>query len=197
MTLSEVLTLLPLVLIGLVGIALIALIIYACASFIGLLVRLTLKDRTPAAQLLARKAKLIAVVGLIALLAHEVYFAVYPGDDFYLAEVQLATKRKPPADTAVVAKHATYPDLHGDYCSFSRLRMSSASYEGYLAAIRADSSFSYTSTTSESTGNVVELVLPPIQGAHFFRRNDVEPDHHYSILFMADNNHVEVQICVT
>lgn len=197
MTLSQVLTVLPLVLIGLVGIALVALIIYACGSFIGLLVRLALKDRTPVAQLYARRAKLIAVIGLTALLAHAMYFAVYPGDDFYLAEVELATKRKPPTDTVVVAKHATYPDLHGDYCSFSRLRMSNASYEGYLAAIRADSSFTYTSTTGESTGNVVELGLPPIQGAHFFSRNDVKPDHHYSILFMADNAHVEVHICVT
>lgn len=197
MTLSDVFTLLPFVLIGLVGIALIALIIYACGSFIGFLVRLALKDRTPAAQLYARRAKLLAVIGLTALLAHEMYFAVYPSDDFYLAEAELATKRKPPVDTAVVAKHATYPDLHGDYCSFSRLRMSNASYEGYLAAIRADSSFTHTSTTGQSTGNVIELGLPRIQGAHFFLRNDVKPDQHYSILFMADKAHVEVHVCVT
>jgi hypothetical protein len=80
-------------------------------------------------KMLPRIAKLIAV-GLTALLAYEMYLAVYPGDDFYLAEVERATKRKPPADTAVVAKHATYPDFHGDYCSFSRLSMSQASYEG-------------------------------------------------------------------
>ncbi len=137
------------------------------------------------------------MVGLTALLATEIYFAIYPEDDFYLAEAARATKRRPPADTVVVAKHTTYPDFHGDYCSFSRLRMSQASYEGYLATIRSDSRFTHTSTKQESTGNVPGLELLPLTAADFFRRNDVKPDHLYTVLFMADKAHVEVHVCVT
>jgi len=183
--------------IGLFIFVLVALIIYALGHAVGFITRLALSTRVQNAASIAKRVKILMIVGVVSFLAYGIYFAIFPDDDFFLAEAAHATKHSPPEDAVVIAKHATYPDFHGDYCSFSRLRMSQASFETYLAKLSNEASLTYTPSTQTSTGSPSGLDLPPMVAMSHFRRNDVKSDHHYSVLFMADRTHVEVQICVT
>jgi hypothetical protein len=128
---------------------------------------------------------------------HMAYTAIYPTDDFYLSEFETATARKPPKESKVIAKHATYPDLHGDYCSFSRIEIHEDSYRKLLEDLRRDSRFTALPDGDIPDGNIPVVKLQPLRVVSSFARNDAAPDHQQTISFLENGTQIEAHVCVT
>jgi hypothetical protein len=134
---------------------------------------------------------------LVLFICYESYTALYPSEDFYLDELQTVTARPPPAEARVIAKEATYPDLHGDYCSFSRISISESSYRKLLDEIKTDERFTAGGNGEISRGGLAASNLRPLRVTSSFARADAKPNHHYGISFLESGAEVEVAICVT
>lgn len=148
----------------------------------------------------AAKAKLAQRAvqgGFFLFIAYLVYTAVYPPDSFYLGEFSLATHQDPPSDAVVVAKDATYPDFHGDYRSFSRIKLSNSSYKTLLRKMRSDSRISYKGEGQHvSTGVEGASSLPGLRAMHVLERLDTKSDQSYTTYFLEDGLHIEVHVSV-
>lgn len=192
----DLVTLIIFVLIGLVILAFLWAFIFLIAHTVGFIVRLATKNH-PHSVYLTSKAIKLGYLGALALLAYQTYTAIYPNDGFYLGEFELASGRKPPEEVIVLFKDATYPDFHGDYCSFSRLEINPQSYRALLKQLSEDPRFTGSESSQFSMGYVPNVKLPPVRVIRYFQRNDVESDHHYTISFLEKETLLEVQICVT
>jgi hypothetical protein len=53
---------------------------------------------------------------LAIFIVYNIYTAIYPTDSFYKDEFEYCFKMKFPKSGEIIAKDASYPDLHGDYC---------------------------------------------------------------------------------
>lgn len=142
-------------------------------------------------------ARRLGIAAFALFLGWQTYSAIYPDDSFYLVEYQTVTGRVAPPNAKVVEKHATYPDFHGDYCSFSRINLPPAAYGSLMSELSKDSRFDLNSREFVSTGITRDKPLPGINVVGTFTRNDTKSDQHYSIQFLADGKLVEVHLCVT
>jgi len=171
--------------------------IFVCfASVVAVAVRFSTKS-LPRQEAYVVFSKRLTYIALISTAIWQIYFAVYPGDDFYLAEFEVATLRKPPIESKVLAKHATYPDFHGDYCSFSRIAVDTSTYQHLISELHKDKRFTHNISDFIHTSMPNGESLPPARVLERFTRNDVESDHHYSVTFLEPGAMIEVQICVT
>lgn len=85
------------------------------------------------------KTTLIAIVLTAwAILAYLVYTAFYPANDFYVEEFERGTHSSFPVSGEIIAKNATYPDIHGDYTACAVVRFSRADYDKLLRTLRTD-----------------------------------------------------------
>ena len=165
------------------------------ARVVGRVVRRIASASTQAAcyGTLATRATYTAIIGVVS---WQAWFAVFPNDDFFLAEFEQAAARPAPPGAKVLARYASYPDFHGDYCSFSRMETDHSTYDRLLAELGADSRFTAGNGTSMSIDDGErEVASLPI--ARTFNRNDVKPDHHYTIDFLGSGRHIETRVCVT
>ena len=144
-----------------------------------------------------RTAQVIATVLLVALIGWNIYTGINPDDSFYLTEFQTVTTRQAPSNAEVVAKHATYPDFHGDYCSFSRIRLPRESYARLQNELSRDQRFELNSRDFVSAGFLPEKPLPSIRVVSTYTRKGLRSDKHYSIQFLSEDNLVEVHLCDT
>ena len=188
-----------LALLGLVALLALALLwaLFALAAAVaGRIAKLFFKDSPRQAErvLFAKRA---GIAAFALFLCWQTYIAIYPDDSFYLVEYQTVTGRLAPPNSEVIEKHATYPDLHGDYCSFSRISLPASSYGSLMSDLKKDRRFDQSSSDFVSTGFTKDNPLPSIKVVSTFTRNDTEPDHRYSIHFLAEGNLVEVHLCVT
>jgi hypothetical protein len=166
------------------------------AHLIGFVVGLISKSHPNAAAIKVKAIK-YGHIAAIVLLTHETYFAIYPDDDFYLGEFEYVTDRKPPEDAVILFKYASYPDFHGDYCSFSRMQLSRLAYDGLLKELAKDKRFkSFYPSAQASSGYMSNGKLPELKVQSFFERNDLEDDHHYEISFL-ENTQIDILLCVT
>lgn len=64
-----------------------------------------------------RKGKIAKVVFTVVaiLLALQVYWSVYPEDEFYISHLETYLDLKLSSDTKVLKKDASFPDQHGDF----------------------------------------------------------------------------------
>lgn len=131
------------------------------APMVGCVVRCLTSASTQAAYYgtLATRATYAAI---IAFVAWQAWFAVFPDDSFFLAQFEQAAARAAPAGAKVLARYASYPDLHGDYCSFSRMETDRSAYDRLLAQLGADVRFTASAGTSMST-DYFEQKLAPCQ----------------------------------
>lgn len=187
---------LPLLLAALLGLGVVWTIFAGCAAIVGAVISRASKSSSRK-EFHVRTGKRITYIVLTLLAIWQVYFALYPDDDFYLAEFEVATYRTPPNGSKVMTKHATYPDFHGDYCSFSRIKLPISTYQSLLAELRADKRFTMNSQENVSAAMPNGLKLPAAKVLSTFTRNDTEVDHHYSVSFLEPGDLIEVHICVT
>lgn len=144
-----------------------------------------------------RHATRAAFIFLVLFFAYGIYDAVYPSDDLYLHEFEAVTAQKAPMETKILAKHAAYPDFHGDYCSFSRMAISAASSRRLLQELATDKRFIRFPYKGSSVGSLPSQPLEPLQVLAAFARSDMKPDESRSILFLGNGTRVEVNICYT
>jgi hypothetical protein len=183
-------------LLGLLALVLLSAVGALIAQSVGALVKLCMRSHERSARYGAKATKLTYGV-LVAVICYQSYSALYPSADFYLDELQTVTARQPPAEAKVIAKDATYPDLHGDYCSFSRIRLSEWSYRKLLDELKTDERFTADGNGEISRGGLAASNLRPLRVVSSFARSDVKPDHHFGISFLESGAEIEVAICVT
>jgi hypothetical protein len=183
-------------LMGLLVLVLLHAVVVLIARSVGALVKLCMRSNECSAGYGA-KATMVTYGVLVAFICYQSYTALYPSEDFYLDELQTVTARQPPAEARVIAKDATYPDLHGDYCSFSRINISEWSYRKLLDELKTDERFTPDGNGEISRGGLAASNLRPLRVTSSFSRSDVKPDHHYEISFLESGAEIEVAICVT
>jgi hypothetical protein len=144
---------------------------------------------------IAKTAKNTAWATYAAYVVYATYTAIYPTDDFYLREFKYVTKHEAPDDAVVVTKRASYPDFHGDYCSFSRMRLSKTSYQSLLAELQADPSMVRENSARVPSKSLQTSNLPPLYDLHKFHHKDMKPHHSEAVFFLSDRTHIEVKLC--
>jgi hypothetical protein len=192
-------TLLILVIFGLGALLMLAalgVVAFLGGKLVGWLVVCATRTHPRSAQF-ARFSRRVTYVAFTVFTLYQTYFAIYPPDDFYFGEFEEATLRKPPQDAVVLAKDASYPDFHGDYCSFSRIRFTRASYLKLLEDMSADKRLVGEDGGGFTSSGMPKLNIQPLKIIRTFRRTDLEADHHHSVHFLEDGAQVDVQICVT
>ena len=183
-------------LLGLFALALLWAAVALLARSAGVLVGLVTKSN-PRSPAYVRAVTNLAYAGLVSFIGYHAYRALYPADDFYFAEFETVASRKPPREARIIAKDATYPDFHGDYCSFSRIEVSRQSFHQLLEELSTDRRMTPSGGNHVSEGAFLRMKLPPLRVMKSFARNDSKSDHHYSIAFLENESEIEVQVCVT
>lgn len=134
-----------------------------------------------------RRVKLGTLIALLAAIAFMTWRAVYPGDARYLEEFTAVSLRPPPDSARVVERSASYPDLRGDSCSYSKIEMSRADYARLLSELEADKRLRAGTLAAEGLRSPNRIsfthVLPGVD------------DQRLSLLFLGDGRNVEVNIC--
>ncbi|PVY35669.1 hypothetical protein C8E01_1316 [Pontibacter virosus] len=178
-------------------------------SLVAAIMLLIISLPTAAAYFFYRwlRKKGIKYVGLIPLIiasvwtAYEAYTAIYPTDSFYFSEFKEVTLREAPKSATILQKEASYPGIHGDYCSASLIRVSSADYNILLNQLVVDKKI--IKNKKGEIGGSSELykvmgTLKPEQIIHSFSRSiPGEEDHYLSIGFLDDNKTIVISVCVT
>jgi hypothetical protein len=158
----------------------------------------------------------IAIGGLLGLILVFGYFELHPGDDFYLKEFEKVTLRTPPISSRVAARSASLFALHNESCSYSRIEMSQQDYLHLFECIDADHRFVHGTTRLETvvdgkvfiheqskileTDNQHEVwnrakYIP--ERASYVRLVPKDSSRHYSLMFLSDGKHIEVNSCRT
>lgn len=192
-------TLLLFLIIGLFALLMVAAvgaIAFLGGKLVGWLVMCATKAH-PRSGHFVRVSQRVTYMAFAVFVVYQTYFALYPPDDFYFGEFEEATLRKPPQEAFVVAKDASYPDFHGDYCSFSRIRLTQASYSKLLEDMGADKRLASEDGGGFTSSGMAKLKIQPLKIVRTFRRTDLQIDHHHSVHFLEDGAQVDVQICVT
>ncbi|HET7833492.1 MAG TPA: hypothetical protein VFK88_11070 [Gallionella sp.] len=183
------------------GLLLVLLPVLAIVFLLGKLAEYLTRLATPGRQDQIKwgiRAKYGTYLGLFIFLTYSTYTAIYPNDGFFLSEFKEVTLREPPKSSNVVAKSASYPDFHGDYCSYSRIELSPSDYSTLLAEIATDSRLEKGDPMGNSEEQNALRSMPVLQYKKSFTRTEPGKDDHYlGIKFMSTGKHVEVSICVT
>ncbi|NTS44038.1 hypothetical protein HRG84_24375 [Flavisolibacter sp. BT320] len=64
---------------------------------------------------LLRPVLLLLLFSTVTVLGYKTYRAFYPSDDFYVREFNENTGVELPSGVSILAKTATFPDIHGSY----------------------------------------------------------------------------------
>lgn len=126
------------------------------------------------------------------------YDAFYPDDSYYFGEFKEVTLRDRPQSAEIVRKSASYPDLHGDYCSSALMKLSADEYRELFNDLSKDNrlkegdlmesrQFEY-SMKGRKTEEIRRGFKRSIKG---------QEDHHLFIGFLDDEESIVVNICYT
>ncbi len=78
---------------------------------------------------------------LLFSISSQIYWAVYPDDDFYKNYFEQNTGLQFPASGKILAKDSDYPDQHGKYSPVAVIRFSPADYQYLISTVKNDSAF--------------------------------------------------------
>ena len=89
----------------------------------------------------------IAYVSFLVLLSVYLTFdAFFPSQEFYKQEFKTVTLREIPKSAEFVKMTSSYPDLQGEYCSSSQIKLSKKDYQQLLSELSSDSTITILST---------------------------------------------------
>ncbi len=145
-----------------------------------------------------------------------IFMELHPDDTFYLKEFSRASLRQPPSSSKVVAQSASMFSLRNEYCAYSRIEISPEDYSRLLAEIDADRPFISREKRSENNQDgkrvtVEESKIWETENQHdvweaakyisvkssYVRPVPSDQFQHFSLLFLIDGKHVEVNSCRT
>ena len=106
------------------------------------LIYLTFRNRLIKNNRLTKKrSKQINAIYVWSIVLISVYFTFdvfFPGRSFYEDEFKNVTLRNVPKSAKFIEKTASYPDIHGHYCSSSQIRLSKDDYNKLLNDLTND-----------------------------------------------------------
>ena len=152
-------------------------------------------QRNPNNEKITFYVRRVTFVSVALLLTSWAYIGLYPTDSCYLDEYKTVTMQDAPPSARVIAKFATYPDLQGSYCSFSRIHLGSKTeFDKIQLSIKTSPIFSVGDglyVKNESTSTFADI--PTL--ASFTRIDPHYPGGGRSIKFLSDMLHVEINLC--
>jgi hypothetical protein len=133
-------------------------------------------------------------LGILAMLlggvSYSGYTAVYPPDSYFLEQFANASMHPVPASARVTEKSASYPDFHGDYCSYSRIELSPSDYTALMSTLDGDRRL------RQVPGNIADG-KPAQTLKSYSRQQGLSEQRHLSLQFMNDRKSIEVNVCVS
>ena len=148
--------------------------------------------------------KIIGLTGLMilgVLLIYISYTAFFPTDEFYFSEFKKVTSREIPKSANVIKKDASYPDLHGDYCSASVMTISEEDYDELLNQITKDRQLKEIRQDSIVNSEQLISVMSNFKNEQiakcFIRDNLNNDDEYLFICFLNDKKTIVVNVCST
>lgn len=161
------------------------------------------------------RGKYAVMAGTPILLVCAFHYAAQGSDDFHLERFSLVALRDPPKLARVVAKSSSSFGLHsGDSCAYSRIEVPRHDYLELLASIAADRRFTPGIRRYEEIvegkrviyeeNKVLESELQAevwndagyISEKTSYVRPVPEFVKHYSLIFLSDEKHIEVNSCI-
>jgi hypothetical protein len=88
-----------------------------------------------------KKIGLVLLFGVFVLSAYATYVAFYPRDAFYKDEFKSNTNIPFPKSGVILARGASYPDMHGDYSAGAIVKMNADDFEKINTAVQTNSDF--------------------------------------------------------
>jgi hypothetical protein len=160
-------------------------------------------------------AKYVVIVGIPVWLITDTYLSLNPNDDFYLREFKNVTLQEPPRSAKVAAKSASLFGLHsGEACSYARIEISQQDYSALHKSIDADPRFKVAKRRYEKLvdGKIVIHEVSEVlesdnqhnvhnatkfipEKSSYVRHDPNNKYQHNSLLFLADEKHIEVNSC--
>jgi hypothetical protein len=140
-----------------------------------------------------RLAGLVLIAAVTIWTVYSSYTAFYPTNGFYEAEFERNTNLDFPKSGYIVAKDASYPDLHGDYSAAALFRVDKNDFDRILSAIQQDPKFRLDTT---SFGSRLGNLSTEIQEQDFSRSYIVRESNRdliFAISFNDKNKLIEIQ----
>lgn len=88
-----------------------------------------------------KKLGLIAVFLTIGALGFYIYVSIFPLDCFYVDDFEYYSELDFPDSGKILAKYASYPDIHGKYYSYALVEFSEKDFSSLFNKVNTDSTF--------------------------------------------------------
>lgn len=147
----------------------------------------------------SRQINRVYVFVLFLFSAYQTFVAFFPSRSFYEDEFKTVTLREIPKSAEFIERSSSYPDLHGDYCSSSQIKLSEADYQKLLSELIFDNSLTKNGQligSAEFTKSLGDKNSKKIVH-QFIRQIKGQEDHFLFIGFYEDRKTIFVNICVT
>jgi hypothetical protein len=124
-----------------------------------------------------KKRIIITLCGLLFLfVGYQIYLAFYPSDSFYKKEFKDITKTEFPKSGKILFKTASYPDIHGAYCSCAWIEVSRTDFEELLNEIRKsgrnDTQFIYSDSWEKLETKIGNKIDYEIKSSELNNKNE-------------------------
>lgn len=88
-----------------------------------------------------KKIAVIVLCGVFGFFAYNIYFAIYPGESFYVDEFKNAASWNLPKTTHFLKKEASYPDFHGKYGTAFLIEVSKEDFNNLESELLSEKRF--------------------------------------------------------
>ena len=150
----------------------------------------------------SERRRVVLAIRLVAMAVPAVFVgwmaftSLYPDADFYLGEYRAVTLREPPISAHVEKRNASYPDMHGNYCSQARVALAPADYQSLLGELLADHRMQQLTHDESPLRPMRQGTDAPSDARWVFSRDlESEPGSHRFITFGKDGTHVDIERC--
>ena len=88
-----------------------------------------------------KKIKLILTFLTLIFAAYQTYTAFYPTDSFYEDQFEYNTNLEFPKSGEIIAKDASYPDIHGDYSAAALFKLNDEDFQELFNLVQKDKNY--------------------------------------------------------
>jgi hypothetical protein len=175
------------------AILLLLFIFIAFALIIGLPVALTIYGYKKLRKTKFKKYAFLIPTVIIGLLVYEIYVAIYPLDSFYKDDFKTITGVDLDKSAIIKRKNASYPDVHGSYCSCALIKLDKQAYTSLLDKVKSDTSFN---GTDEISSEEYEYVTEHKDIDYLYKAIELDSDNEYKFIgFLKDGRTIIIHLC--
>ncbi|WP_426328470.1 hypothetical protein [Pedobacter sp. R-06] len=134
---------------------------------------------------------IISILSILQLwFFYSIYTAFYPQDSFYFEEYETVVRKTVPKSAEIISKSASYPDIHGNYCSVSLMKLSDQDYGNLYRHIYQNKEFENPELVISETLTEI-LNLTTAKNIVWRQRKKTGEDwNHYFIGFLKDRKSI-------